>query len=319
MSICLQTKTLFTGCWDKFIYAIPLDNPTNIRKLAGHTDFLKTVLATTINKTPILISGSADSTIIIWDISTNKILHKLKGHTKAITNLAIDPLVSSSSSIPDEEDQGEGEEAEEEITLFSSSSSPILRTWTINLSTHTASETPTSLSQPLRPHETSIYRLHFDTSGDLWTCSADKTCHHLIRSRNWESDTTLPHPDFVRDIAVFDTLGLVVTACRDEEVRVWDASRGEVVCVYGGHFEEVTGLVACERQRKVVSVSIDGTLRQWSLDRKDMLAWEEERARETLTGVAAETEEEKAAGRGNMLTAEEEAELAELMDDDDEE
>ena len=37
-------------------------------------------------------------------------------------------------------------------------------------------------------------------------------------------------------------LGWLFTACRDEEVRVWDLGTGELVCTYSGHFEEVTGL-----------------------------------------------------------------------------
>ena len=249
-----------------------------------------------MNETPILISGSADATIIIWDIATGKALHKLKGHTKALSDLSLDPAHSETDS----------------LTLFSSSSSPEIRTWSI--STEKAFEQSTSLEKPILAHETSVYRINFDSEGDLWTASADKTAKHLVRSRNWESDTTLRHPDFVRDVVVFEELGLVVTACRDEEVRVWEMSSGKLVCTYSGHYEEVTGLVAIGK-KKVVSVSIDGTLRQWSLDRKDMVTWQEERAKEALSGEAAENE--KKAG-GSMLTAEEEAELAELMSDDDE-
>lgn len=182
-----------------------------------------------------------------------------------------------------------------------------------------AYELPESLENPILAHETSVYKLRFDADGDLWTASADKTARHLVRSRGWEADTTLLHPDFVRDVVVSERAGLVVTACRDEEVRVWDASSGDLVCTYSGHFEEVTGLALVEGGRKVVSVSIDGTVRKWSLERNDMARYLEEAKREEESGDAAEDQQVPVEGSGSMLTAEEEAELAELMEDDDNE
>ncbi|KXS98737.1 hypothetical protein AC578_10489 [Pseudocercospora eumusae] len=294
LAICSSTNTLFVGSWDKTIYATSLSKPSEVKKLQGHTDFIKCLLATTtLNNQPILLSGSADATIIIWSISSGHQLHKLKGHTKALADLSIDPLSITPHA----------------FTLFSASSDREIRRWEISLAS--AQELP----DPIRPHDTSIYKLRWDSDAEgLWTASADKTAKHLVRSRNWEADAVLPHPDFVRDVVVFEDLGLVVTACRDEEVRVWEVSSGKLLCSYTGHFEEVTALVPRYAERKVVSVSIDGTVRQWSLERKDMIKFQEDLARE-VNGELAEGE--KKAG-GSMLTAEEEAELAELMDSDDE-
>lgn len=295
IAICLLTKTLYTGSWDKTIYSIPLDNPSQVKKLLGHSDFVKTILPACLSNKPILISGGADANIIVWDTTTGKQLHKLKGHTKALQHLTIDPLSVEIDS----------------FTLFSASSDREIRRWHISLdSAHELSE---SLSDPIRPHETSIYAIHWDPDGSgLWTASADFTAKYLVRDRNWEADTILQHPDFVRDVLPFEDLGLVVTACRDEEVRVWEIASGKCVCTYSGHFEEVTALVPAVGRRGVVSVSIDGTVRQWSLERGDMAKFLEEREQEA-NDIVKEAGEDKKEG---MLTAEEEAELAELMDDD---
>ena len=225
-------------------------------------------------------------------------MHKLKGHTKSLQDLAIDPL-----SIP----EGAGVPADS-FVLFSASSDPEIRRW--HISTDRAFELPASTDNPILAHETSVYKLHFDSDGDLWTASADKTAKHLVRSREWEADTALVHPDFVRDVVVNEELGVVVTACRDEEVRVWDAGSGDLLCTYSGHFEEVTGLVLLGR--RVVSVSIDGTVRKWGLRRQDMRQYEEEVKKEMNGEV-----EDGATKSEGVLTAEEEAELAELMDDSD--
>jgi WD40 repeat protein len=221
--------------------------------------------------------------------------------------LAIDPITHSPDS--------------EYFLLVSASSDPEVRRWHISLKPGDVYE----LSEYIVPHETSIYALRFDEPPpgeeaygpfddykcNIWTASADKTAKHLVRIRGWEADTVLQHSDFVRDVIFSPATGLVVTACRDEEVRVWDSSSGELVCTYSGHFEEVTGLALVEGGRKVVSVSIDGTVRVWSLERGAMAKYLEEVEREKK----GESEETKAAG-GSMLTAEEEAELAELMEDD---
>ena len=233
--------------------------------------------------------------IIIWDLESGRQLHKLTGHTKALQDLAIDPL-----SLPDSAAEVES------FVFFSASSDREIRRWQVGL--EAAFELPESIGPPILAHETSVYRLRFDGDGDLWTASADKTAKHLVRGRGWEADTTLVHPDFVRDVVVCEEHGVVVTACRDEEVRVWDLASGELLCTYSGHFEEVTGLVVLGE--RVVSVSIDGTLRRWGLRRKDMLAYEEEIKKE------ADGEVENGEKKGeNLLTAEEEAELAELMDE----
>lgn len=304
LAVSEATRTLYSGCWDKHIYGIPLHNSRSNPKqrLIGHTDFIKCLLATSLNGLLILLSGGADSVIIVWDLSTGKQLHKLKGHTKALQDLAIDPL-----SLP----EGSAE-PKDSFVLYSASSDPEIRRWHISLDS--AYELTESLDKPILAHDTSVYRLRFDSEGDLWTASADKTAKHLVRIRDWEADTVLQHPDFVRDVVVAEQSGLVATACRDEEVRVWDVSSGDLVCTYSGHFEEVTGLALVDGGKKVVSVSIDGTVRQWSLERKEMARYLEEQKRVGSGDTETEAVEKSEAG---MLTAEEEAELAELMDDDD--
>jgi len=295
---------MYSGCWDKNIYSTDFETGKS-ETLAGHADFVKCLLTTTLSGKPILLSGSADATIIVWDLTTGAQLHKLKGHGKAVQNLAIDPL-----SLPSGSASGASQDAEE-FVLFSASSDREIRRWHVSLSR--AHELPESLETPIRPHETSIWALRFDSEGDLWTASADKTAKHLVRSRGWEADTVLQHADYVGDVLPFEDLGLVVTACRDEEVRVWDIGSGECVCVYEGHFEEVTGLARVGRAT-VVSVSIDATIRRWGLDKAEMKKYSEEREK----AARGEGGEGAVEGRGKpQLTAEEEDELAELMDDSD--
>ena len=303
MAICHDTQTLFTGSWDKTIYAISLDRKAAVRRLKAHTDFVKCLCVSALDGKPILVSGGGgtDASIIVWDISDDNFgttLHKLKGHVKAIQDVTVDPYVDTTD---------ESLSPQDSIVVFSASSDPEIRRWRISRAS--AAELPESLENPIAAHETSVYKLRWDADGDLWTASADNTAAHLVRARDWEADAVLKHPDFVRDVLPMDSRSVVVTACRDEDVRLWSITSGELLCTYSGHYEEVTGLVALNGS-EFVSVSIDGTLRRWSVEESAMLKYQDELKRE------ADGEDSSKPAEASMLTADEEAELAELMDSD---
>jgi WD40 repeat protein len=238
---------------------------------------------------------------MVWDTATGERLHTLRDPTDtmmAVQDLTLDPQDST----------------EAEIVIVSASSDPHIRRWRISLSS--ASQivdlAPESKGKPSRQtilqHETSVYRVLFwgdDEDTDLWTASADGTAKCLSRAKNWSAEETYGHGDYVRAITVAGDW--VVTAGRDEDVKVWDRSTGKLRHVYEGHYEEVTGLVALAGER-VVSVSIDGTVRTWELSRSAL-----EKAIKDKEDKAKGISKEKAEVKEGVLTAEEEAELAELM------
>lgn len=239
-----------------------------------------------------MVSASQDATIIVWDASTGEKLHTLKGHTRGILALAVDPT--------------EYDPSKNSVTVFSAGSDREIRRWTVSFAS--ASEVQPS---PIVAHETSIDSLYFDSDGDLWTASADKTSKCLSRGREWEEDSKSEHPDFVRDVTVDEEGGWAITACRDEEIRVWDKGSGRLHHTFSGHFEEVTGLLLCGQN--LVSVSIDATIRQWSLRPQELAKAIKEAEDERL----GKEQEKEPARKEGMMTAEEEAELAELLEDSD--
>lgn len=83
---------------------------------------------------------------------------------------------------------------------------------------------------------------------------------------------------------------------------------GELYHTYSGHFEEVTGLLLLDRST-VVSISIDATIRQWSLELATLQA-----AKAQQEGSTEGAEGDSA--HGPLLTEEEERELAALMDEE---
>ncbi|KAI9795928.1 MAG: hypothetical protein M1833_006576 [Piccolia ochrophora] len=354
---------LAASCWDKAIWIWDAASTKLHKKLRnGHTDFVKAVLWTQLappedttndsaSRPPIdiLISAGADARIVIWDVSAGTRLHTLTAPppTLSIHALALDP----SASTPDA------------LLLLSAGSDPHIRRWRISLSRAVeveAHDGPAAIVE----HDTGVYALAFagDDDDELWTASADKTARCLARHAAWATDTRLEHPDYVRDVVVSGQW--VFTACRDEEVRVWDRGTATLHTTFTGHHEEVTCLALAlsspssltksspksspTKHPVLVSGSIDGTLRQWPIstealsgdgvgvDARDVVgagviegkqdAIPAERGSVTKTGTHADGAvgveavgthgEDKGKGQ-EVMTAEEERELEELMGLDD--
>lgn len=246
---------------------------------------------------------------MVWDASTGIRLHVLQDSVTsmlAVQSLAIDPIMSS----------------DDEVILVSAGSDPQIRRWKVRLDgwEQLVDEEPGKPSverRSLLVHETGVYKVWFDRCGDdmdLWSASGDGTAKCLERGRSFTADQIITHGDHVRAIAITDEF--VVTAGRDEGLKVWDKATLDPICVLQGHYDEVTDLVVLEQGNghgnRLVSVSIDGTVRSWPLDKAGLDAAVKEQAK-PAAGDGDEADEAK--DSADLLTAEEEAELAELMDD----
>lgn len=290
--------TIYAGCWDKSIWTWHASQTKPAERHPGHIDFVKCLLTVPVGRSSLIVTGGAEGDIIFWDLDGTKI-HTLRGRgqSRAITDLVLDPLSDPSSPV-----------------IFVATSERDIYSVTLPSAGPINSKT-LSLSDPILEHDTSVYKLFFDADGDLWTASADKTSKNLVRDDGWKAATTLPHPDFVRDVVVHERGGWVVTACRDEEVRVWNRGTGTLHHVFSGHFEEVTGL--CLLGDLVVSVSIDATVRRWSLAPGELA-----KAREQVLNPTSVVEVEAEVVNPNsdgLLTEEEERELQEMMENEERE
>lgn len=167
----------------------------------------------------------------------------------------------------------------------------------------------------------------------------DKTVlfHPLPRSSPPLPPTSISHPDYVKCLLLLPSsfhpsFPLLLTGSTDEDIRVFDVSsilenpgnigsdgaqEGEGEGVQEkkpvvAHYMEVTGLqpwlrdVDGKKEAWIVSSSLDCTLRRWSM--RDIM--------DPPVLPELKKEEDEAEDEENPMTAEEEAELAELMGDD---
>lgn len=283
---------LFTGSWDKSVIMWNTETREPLQTFLGHSDFVKSLAYIPSSPTGLLLSGSADTTIMIWEEVSGARFQTLQGHRRAVTDIAVDPLSDPTVA----------------FDVYSAGSEPDIYKWSVCIGGASAYEVP---GGRVVEHDTSVYKIRFTGEDlDMWTASADCTARRIDRTTK-KADTVLKHPDFVNDVIVDHSGKWVITACRDEEVRLWDTSTGTLVHVFEGHYNEVTKL-ALVGSDLLVSVSIDGTVRRWSLRPKDLQAFIDEKKQsnqnsEDIDKITSPT----------LLTAEEEAELLELMEDSD--
>lgn len=140
-----------------------------------------------------------------------------------------------------------------------------------------------------------------------------------------ERKVRLQHPKFVKSVLPNPhSLPYILTGSDDEHIRVWDGNAGEEtlstpLSVVMGHCGEVTAMAPWiwerdgTKERAVVTASLDGTLRRWTITG--------EHDQVTLANAAELLHPPKldydVKPTESMMTEEEERELAELMSDDD--
>ncbi|MDI1487911.1 MAG: hypothetical protein OHK93_007184 [Ramalina farinacea] len=297
------SPTLYASSWDKTIWSWDTATTRPLRRFQGHTDFVKCLLYLSLPLPPspsrppnsqanprpeardVLVSGSADASIIIWDVITTKRLHVLKSTTGPVTMrgvlaMAVDPATLPFPTPSSPKNKKEAGAGEGKVTFYTASSDPCIRRWYLSHDTRSAGEVTPDDGATGAVHETSVNDLCFvpgmeEEDKEMWTASSDGFAKCLVPRRStsaiktttseeqggWDVDTSLHHGDYVRAVCVDEAGGWIVTAGRDEDVKVWDRGTGGLEVVLGGHFDEVTGLVVMGG-RRVVSVGIDRTERE---------------------------------------------------------
>lgn len=135
------------------------------------------------------------------------------------------------------------------------------------------------LRQRVEPHDDLIYKITFAADGERWaTASGDEVCtvHHVDPTA--ESDRSQPaksndkpvrftkHSRPVLAAAFLPDSRTIVTASRDQTLRVWDALTGNDIRVLHNHSADVNALALSPRTEglpMVASASADMTVRFW--------------------------------------------------------
>ncbi|KAK9432941.1 quinon protein alcohol dehydrogenase-like superfamily [Lipomyces doorenjongii] len=148
----------------------------------------------------VLITGSYDTTVRVWDIETGKLLRILSGHVRGVRALMFD-----------------------DSKLVTGSMDRTIRIW--NYKTGECVST-------LRGHADGVLSLHFDATL-LASGSADST----IRVWNFKDKsffTLRGHTDWVNAVNIHSPSRILFSASDDTTVRMWDLDTHECLRVFNG-------------------------------------------------------------------------------------
>jgi WD40 repeat protein len=215
------------------------ERSANVRRLlhsfSGHSDWVSSVGVSADGRYG--LSGSADRTLKLWDLSTGQCLQTLRGHAEWITSVCLS-------------DDGQ--------TALSGSADRTLKLWDLaagrclqTLHGHTNWVLAASLSADKR------YALSAGGDGRL---------------RLWELATG----DCLRDLGGHGGPVLclawgrdrrnALSGGRDKVLRLWDVESGQCLHTFAGHSDKIQAVALSRDQRYALSGGADRTLKLWELD-----------------------------------------------------
>ncbi|KAG8987903.1 SCF ubiquitin ligase complex subunit cdc4 [Tulasnella sp. JGI-2019a] len=182
-----------------------------------------------------LVSGSTDRTVRVWNLQTGQNTHVFAGHTSTVRCIALARPVWI-----DVEDTTSGVNRKEKwpkhTMIISGSRDETLRVWRLPA-----------------PGE-SEYR---------WQKGEEQLTDEEMKENPYHLMVLKGHKGPIRAVAVHGRT--IVSGSYDTTVRVWDLITGDVKFILTGHQQKVYSVVIDSPRQQICSASMDGTVRIWSL------------------------------------------------------
>jgi F-box/WD-40 domain protein MET30 len=186
----------------------------SVKVFRGHTDSVMCLQF----EDNILMTGSYDATVKIWDMETGEELRTLRGHTAGVRCLQFD-----------------------DTKLITGSLDRTIKVW--NWRTGECVST-------LPGHSEAVIALHFDDTL-LASASVDRT----VKIWNFadKSAFVLPHPEGVNAVKIDTASRTVLTACDDGAARLWDLDTKTCIRVFHNHIGAVQQVIPLPREIELES------------------------------------------------------------------
>ncbi|QGA15960.1 hypothetical protein EYB26_003627 [Talaromyces marneffei] len=203
-----------------------------LQTLEGHSGSVSAVAFSPNGK--LVVSGSRDGTIKLWDLATGALQQTLKGHSSWVQAVAFSPdgkLVASGS-------------LDETVKLWDPSTS--------------------TLQQTLKGHSSWVWAVTFCPNGKLVASgSGDRTIKLWDLTTGALQQTLGGHSDSVQAVAFSPDGKLLASGSSDSTVKLWDPATGALQQSLEGHSNSVEAVAFSPDGKMLASGSSDGTIKLW--------------------------------------------------------
>jgi WD40 repeat protein len=224
-----------------------LNNSEIIQTLREHTNRVWSVAFHPHR--PILASGSADTTVKLWDCASGQCLRTLIGHTSWVWTVVFSP---------------------DGTKLASSSYDHTVKLWDVDTG---------RCLQTLQGHTSSVVSVAFSPNGQwLASCEFDGLIKFWNPATGECCQTFKGHANSVWSIAFSPDSAQLLSASFDQTLKLWEVSTGNCLQTFTGHNGGITTAQFSPGGSFILSGSLDRTLKLWDVQTGDCL--------KTLTGHA---------------------------------
>ena len=205
-----------------------------VNTLTGHSDGVDSLAISPDGK--ILVSGSGDKSIKIWNLPTGKLKSTLTGHSSGVNYLAITPDAK---------------------TLVSASWDDTIKIWNL----------PTGkLKSTLTGHSNGVYSLAISPNGKILVSgSGDKKIKIWNLQTGKLKSTLTGHSNWVSSLAISPDSKILVSGSYDKSIKIWNLLTGNLESTLTGHSNWVHSVAISPNGKTLVTGSADNTIKIWNL------------------------------------------------------
>ncbi len=184
----------------------------------------------------VLASGSGDTTIKLWDVSSGREIRILSGHTDGVTSIVFSP---------------------DGTVLASSSGDTTIKLWDVASGRE---------MRTLSGHTDHVWSVAFSPDGKLLASgSGDNTIKLWDVASGREMRTLSGHAYWVTSVAFSPDGKLLASGSRDQTIKLWDVASGRELHTLTGHTDVVRSVAFSPDGKVLASGSGDKTLKLWDV------------------------------------------------------
>ncbi|MBD2125718.1 serine/threonine protein kinase [Microcoleus sp. ZQ-A2] len=217
----------------------PLQNWRCVYTLQGHTQPVRSLAITPDGE--ILISGSDDNTIKLWQLATGEELGTLRGHSKTVSAIAMSA---------DGEILASGSE-DKTIKLWQLSTG--MQIGTLTLGNWFSRDSGCVYAIAMSPQEEILASLDHSGAVKLWNLKTGQEIRRLKGDTSW-----------INAIAISPT-GKTLVAASGDSIKLWNLRTGGQFPILRGHNSWVRAVTFSPDGQTLASGSDDATIKLWNL------------------------------------------------------